>query len=135
MTAASLANEFVADTVSLVTHITKRRLGATAKSIFESVVAGNAIVDVPAMALAEILYLSERNKIPISILDVYNYLDRMANCKEYPMSLAVIKSAAEINDIPELHDRLIAGTARLLNLSLITNDRVMEASSFVKTIW
>ncbi len=51
------------------------------------------------------------------------------------MSLAVIQSAAQITDIGELHDRLIAGTARLLDLDLITNDPVIQASAFVKTIW
>jgi hypothetical protein len=37
-------------------------------------------------------------------------------------------------DIPEPHGRLIAGTARLLNLKLITNDPVIQASHLVKTV-
>jgi hypothetical protein len=51
------------------------------------------------------------------------------------MSLNVIHSAAQITDIPELRDRLIAGTARLLNSELITNDPVIQASNFVRTVW
>lgn len=135
MTVSTHANEFVADTVGLVIRVAERRLGTAAKTIFESAESGNAIVYIPAMVLAEIMYLSERNKLPISILDVYDYLARNPSCKEYPMDFAVVQSASQITDIPELHDRLIAGTARLLNLSLITNDQLIQASSFVKTIW
>lgn len=37
----------------------------------------------------------------------------------------------EIKDIPELHDRLIAGTAKYLNLPLITNDPIILKSESV----
>jgi len=37
--------------------------------------------------------------------------------------------------VRELHDRLIAGVARLLSLQLITNDLSIQASSFVRTLW
>jgi hypothetical protein len=47
----------------------------------------------------------------------------------------VLQSAAQITDIRELHDRLIAATARLLDVALITNDPVIHASAFVKTVW
>ncbi|MCS6858783.1 MAG: hypothetical protein NZT92_00520 [Abditibacteriales bacterium] len=67
--------------------------------------------------------------------DVVDYMTRYPNCKEYPLSLAVVQSAAPISDIPELHDRLIAATARLLNLELMTNDPVIQASAFVRTAW
>lgn len=46
----------------------------------------------------------------------------------------IIKSAFEIKDIPELHDRLIAGTARYLDLPIITNDPAMLNSAFVKCV-
>ena len=129
------SSEFVTDTMGLVLRIERRKLGQTAKSIFDSVESGNAIVYVPAMVIAEILYLSEKRRIGISLSEVGDYLKKYPNYKEYPMSFAVIQSAAQINDIGELHDRLIAGTARLLNLALITNDPIIQASAFVKTVW
>ncbi|MFQ6120855.1 MAG: PIN domain-containing protein, partial [Methanosarcinales archaeon] len=89
----------------------------------------------PAMVFAEILYLSEKQRISISLSEVADYLKKHPYYKEYPMSFAVIQSAAQITDIRELHDRLIAGTARLLNLDLITNDPIIQASAFVRTIW
>jgi predicted nucleic acid-binding protein len=50
------------------------------------------------------------------------------------LSYEILKTASEINDIPELHDRLIAATARYLDLPLITNDPVIRDSSFVEVL-
>ena len=66
---------------------------------------------------------------------VEEYLARFPNCREFPLSLGVIQTAAEITDIPELHDRLIGATARIRNVEPITNDLVIQVSAFVRTIW
>jgi len=47
----------------------------------------------------------------------------------------VVKTTAAIDDIPELHDRLIAGTAAWLGVSILTNDPAMMASQHVQTVW
>jgi len=46
-----------------------------------------------------------------------------------------IKKTFEINDIPELHDRIIAGTALKAGFKLITNDPNISRSKFVEVIW
>lgn len=135
MNISTPANEFVADTVAMILRLEGRKMGAIAETIFDSVEAGNATVYVPGITLAEILYLSEKKRIGISLTDVSDYLRRFPNCKEYPTSLAVVSAASDIRDIPELHDRLIAATARESNLELITNDSVIRSSAFVKTVW
>ncbi len=135
MTNATLASKFVTDTIGLVLRIERRRLSKEVKSIFDSVEFGSSIVYVPAIVFAEILYLSEKQRIHTSIDEVEDYLKKYPNYKEYSLNFAVIQSAAEITDIPELHDRLIAATARHLDRELITNDSVIQASAFVKTVW
>lgn len=135
MNDSTLTSKFVVDTMGLVLRIEQRRLGPMVRPIFDAAESGNATIYVPSMVFAEILYLSEKRRIDLSLCTVVDYLKRFPNCKEYPQSLAVIQSAARITDIPELHDRLIAGTAQLLNLALITNDPIIEASTFVKTVW
>ena len=135
MTNATLVSEFVTDTIGFVLRIERRRLSEKVKTIFDSVEFGNTIVYVPGIVFAEILYLSEKQRIRTSIDEVEDYLKEHPNYKEYSLNFAVIQSTAEITDIPELHDRLIAATARQLDLELITNDSVIQASAFVKTIW
>ena len=135
MTNATLVSEFVTDTIGLVLRIERRRLSKEVKSIFDSVEFGSSIVYVPAIVFAEILYLSEKQRIHTSIDEVEDYLKKYPNYKEYSLNFAVIQSASEITDIPELHDRLIAATARHLDRELITNDSVIQVSAFVKTVW
>ena len=135
MTNATLASELVTDTIGLVLRIERRQLSEKVKSIFDSVESGNAIVYIPAIVFAEILYLSEKQRIHTSIDEVEGYLKEYPNYKEYSLNFAVIQSTAEITDIPELHDRLIAATARHLDQELITNDSIIQAYAFVKTVW
>jgi predicted nucleic acid-binding protein len=135
MSTSILASEFVTDTMGLVLRIERRKMGSKTVSIFDSVESGNTVIYIPTLVFAEILYLSEKSRISASLSSVANYLKQYPNYKEYSMSLSVVEAAEQITDIRELHDRLIAGTARLLDRELITNDPVIQASIFVKTIW
>ncbi|MBM4030929.1 MAG: type II toxin-antitoxin system VapC family toxin [Planctomycetes bacterium] len=135
MTASTPGNEFVADTVAMVVRVEKRRLGPRARDVFAAVERGEARLHVPAMVFAEVMYLSEKGRITASVADLAAYMQEHPNCREYPLNLAVVQSASEITDVPELHDRLIAGTARLLGLELVSTDAEIEASNFVRTIW
>ena len=105
-----------------------------ANSAFDQAQSGDAVFHIPGLVFAEILYLSERKKIGLTMTEVADFEKQLPGCREYPLTLAVAQSAAQITDIPELHGRLIAGTARLPDLPLITNDSVIRASSFVRTI-
>lgn len=128
-------NEFAADTMAIVLHLEKRKSGATAKQIMHDAEAGNVIVHIPAIVFAEILYLSEKKRIGLTLADVEKHLQRYANFRVYSLDFDVIKAAETTTDIPELHDRLIAATAVHLKIPLITNDPKIQNSSFVKTIW
>lgn len=127
--------KFVIDTVGLVLHLEKRRLETETRNILKKAEAEQAVVYIPAIVFAEILYLSERQKIKTSISDVSDYLTSHPGFVEYPLDLSVIRAALQINDIPELHDRLITATAKALDTKLITNDLKIQASSFVQTVW
>lgn len=135
MSDATPKSEYVADTVALVLHLEKRKMGAEAKAAFAAMVTGDAIVYVPTMVLAEILYLAERGRIETSLSDVKAYMQQFPQCREHPLQFAVIEAAATIDDVPELHDRLIAGAAATLQVPLITNDTLLTDSTHVVAIW
>lgn len=127
---------YVADTVALVLHLENRRLGADAARAFQEAEQNQAILYIPALAFAEVMYLSERQRISIGVAEVMNYLGRyLESVFEAPLNLEIIAMAQTITDIPELHDRLIAATARALGAKLITNDQTLQASQFVQTLW
>ncbi len=132
---AILASEYVADTMALVLYLEKRKLSQFVKSVFTEMESGNVVIHVPMMVCAEILYLSEGGKIDTALAEVADALKKFPCLREFPMSFAAHETASQISDIPELHDRLIAGVARLLGLELMTNDPMIRASQFVKTVW
>ncbi len=108
----TLAAEYVADTVGLILHLEKRKLGAAAEQIFDSAANSRTVVHIPVMVFAEILYLSEKKRILTNLTDVFQLIQNFPTFKEFPMNGDVLKSAAQITDIPELHDRLISATAK-----------------------
>lgn len=128
-------NKYVTDTQALVKFLNgKKVINDTVNSIFENTDNGESIIVIPSIVLFEIAYLHEKKRIPISLNDIETFLKDSINYTEEKLSIEIIKSAFEIIDIPELHDRLIAGTARYLEIPLITNDPEILSSKFVNTI-
>lgn len=130
-----MKNSYVSDTMALVLWMEKRKQSPLVKSIFKNIENGTSKLYIPAIVLAEIGYLSERKRIDTCLRDVKQVLKHSGNIKLVPLDTETIYIAFEIDDIPELHDRLISATARILELELITNDRIITDSKFVKTIW
>jgi len=106
-----------------------------AKEKFETAEEGQAEILIPAMVFSELGYLAENNRIDTDLKEAQIYLDKHENIKEQSLTLENVMSAFEIDDIPELHDRLIAGTGKNLGLEIITNDPEIQSSKKVRTIW
>ena len=128
-------NKYVTDTQALVKFLSgKKVINDKIHSIFEDTDNGKAIIVIPSIVLFEIAYLHEKKRIPISLSDIEAILSNSINYTEKKLSINMIKSAFEIDDIPELHDRLIAGTALYLNIPILTNDSEIQRSKYVETI-
>ena len=127
-------DSYVTDTQALVKFMMgKKVINEKCHQAFLAADRGKNIIIIPAIVLMEILYLFEKNRIKIDLFQTEDLL-KSRNYQFEPLSLEIIKTASEINDIPELHDRLVAATARYLDIPLITNDPVIEKSNFVKIL-
>lgn len=135
MTGSTRANDFVTDTMGFVLHLERRRMSVSVRTIFQQADTGEAMIHIPSLVFAEMLYLAEKKRIDVTLAQTTEFLATHPSYQEYPLSLAVVRAAGEIVDVPELHDRLIAGTARLLNLHLLTNDPVIHQSAYVRALW
>ncbi len=96
---------------------------------------GHHTIAISGVTLMEILYLSERRRIPSGLESLGNLLAQSANYTVVAIGFEVVNAAAGIDDVPELHDRLIAGTAAWLGVPILTNDPVMTHSRHVQTVW
>jgi PIN domain nuclease of toxin-antitoxin system len=127
-------NSFVTDTMAYILHLEKRKMPKKSKAIFDDTENGKSQIIVPSMTVAEIAYLSEKKRIDTDLNEVQEHLQNSKNFKEQPLTNDIVRVSFEIDDVPELHDKLIAGTAKHLNCPIITNDPKIETSKHVKSI-
>jgi len=130
-----MSDSYVTDTMAIILRLERRRLSQKIKRIFEQVESGEINLLIPVMVLAEIGYLAERNKIDTNLQEVDDYCKDHPSVKSQPITDKIIYKSFEIEDIPELHDRIIAGTAYHKNFTLITNGPVIRASKYLSTVW
>ena len=128
-------SQYVTDTMAIVSYLSKRRLPPFVKQIFQSADVGLASILIPAIVAVEVGYLSGKGCIDVSLVDLKQHIDQYATYQLQPLTLEIIETSLLMTDIPELHDRLIAATARYMNLSLITNDPLIQASAHLQTVW
>jgi predicted nucleic acid-binding protein len=127
-------SSFVTDTQALVKFMLGERvINDAAHQVYLSADKGDAVIIIPAIVLMEVMYLFEKNRIIIGLFQTEDLMESQ-NYQFEPLSFEILKAASQIDDIPELHDRLIAATAMHLELPLITNDPVICQSSFVQVV-
>jgi predicted nucleic acid-binding protein len=127
--------QYVTDTMAIVSYLGKRKLPPSVKQIFQSADLGLVQILIPSIVLVEIGYLSEKGRIDVDLNDVLKHIAEFPTYLEQALTFNIVVESYKISDIPELHDRLIGGTAMFLDLELITNDPFIQASRFVKTVW
>jgi PIN domain nuclease of toxin-antitoxin system len=128
--------DYLVDTVALVRYLRGgRKIGARARQILCEADAGEHIIAISAVTLMEILYLSESRRIPVDLDAVRQLLKRSINYRIVPIDFDVVTTAVSVDDVPELHDRLLVATAKFLNIPILTGDAVIKASHHVQTIW
>lgn len=130
-----MKNSFVIDTMALVLRLEKRKLSQKVNAIFNNAENGDVDLIIPAMVVAEVGYLAERKRIETNLKDLRKYCSKYKSIVIEPITEEIIERTFEIDDIPELHDRIIAGTALKKGLKLITNDPVISCSRFINVIW
>ena len=126
--------DYVTDTQALVKFMMgKKVINDKAHQVFLSTDKGECTIIIPAVVLMEVLYLFEKNRISIDLIQTEDLL-KSKNYQLEPLNMEILKTASDITDIPELHDRLIAATARYLDIPIITNDPVIRNTQFVRIL-
>lgn len=128
--------EYLADTVAIVRHLCKHpSLGIQAAQIVCDADDGRHRVYLSAITLMGVLYLSEAKRIDVDLDELIERISKSANYEIVPANAGVVLAAVGVDDVPELHDRIIVATAKYLDVPILTGDEVISRSKHVQTIW
>ena len=131
--------KYIVDTHALIWFIEgNSRLGNNAQAILSD---ATSQLILPAIVLAEAVWIVEKGKTSIpsvnDLLSVVNDDPRIIIC---PLDQSIITKSINIQEINEMHDRLIVATALFLQIqgeiiALLTCDLNITESKLVTTIW
>jgi PIN domain nuclease of toxin-antitoxin system len=128
--------EYLADTVAIIRHLCRHpALGPQAAQILQDADTGEHVIYVSAITLMEVLYLSEAKRVDVRLDELVRHVYGSVNYEIVPVNADVVLAAANVDDVPELHDRIVVGTAVWLGCAILTSDEVIGESRHAKTIW
>ena len=124
----------MADAVAFLYYLLDR-LPPAADRAFREAEGGEAVVCLPTIAAAELLYLFERKGWLGKWRELLRLIDELPCFTLYPLDEGVLAELGSVR-LRELHDRVIVATARVIGAeALITKDREIASSGVVSTLW
>jgi PIN domain nuclease of toxin-antitoxin system len=127
--------EYLADTVTIVRYFSKMgNIGKQARQILHGVTHGEHHLFISTLSLVEILYLSEKARIEISLDETLKIISESENFSVINLTPQIVKLAEQIT-FPDIFDRLIISTAKYLDNPILTSDKQIQNTDFVETIW
>ncbi|TVR73504.1 MAG: PIN domain-containing protein [Sphaerobacteraceae bacterium] len=129
----------IMDTHALLWHLySDPKLSARAENLINDAGEAGDRIGVSAMSLIEVIYLQEKNRIPSQALArIDNVLGESESVLlELPINRLIAMSVDQVDRqrVPDLPDRIIAATALVHRVPLITRDRLIVTSG-IETIW
>lgn len=129
----------VVDTHALLWAATgqKKRVGRRALRLFERADRGEASLWVPTTVLVEVGEAVRKGVVRFEGgFDAW--VEAMLSTGRYlaaDLTVAIVRRAQELYSIPERGDRLIAATAAVMDLPLVTRDPKIAEAAGVDVIW
>ena len=127
---------YVTDTHALIWwFIDSPKISSKAAEIFEKCERGENVIFIPSIVMAEALTIFEKKKASFNFKNLLQKIDASQNFMLIALDYPLLQEMMTLKDIPEIHDKIIASTAKHLKAPIITKDKTLQKSSFIKTIW
>ncbi len=127
---------YVVDTHGLFWYLKDpSRLSPAADAVFRLAETGNAKIIVPAIVVAELYFLTLKRGQPLLPSRLIKDLEEAQGFELSELGRPQLELLEAFENIPEMHDRLIAAEASLVGAPVVTNDSALRALASVSTIW
>ena len=127
---------FVADTHALIWWFTDSpKISTTAKEIFEQCERGENIIFIPSIVVAELLSIFDKKRISFNFKNLFKKIHTSENFVLIALCYPILEKMVALKEVPELHDKIIASTAKYLKVPMITKDKVLQKIASVRAVW
>ena len=111
------------------------RLSTDAAAVFLRAATGEATIIIPAIVVAEFYYLSIKLRDPVAPSELMDMVRTARGMELSDLGMAQLEKLDMLQEIPEMHDRLIAAEALTLDSPVITRDRAFSDSPQIQSVW
>jgi len=125
---------YVADAHAFAGYLVNE-LPKKADAIFEKAEQQESSILIPAIAVAELIYIFEKTGSEPKLWEMFDKIDLYPSFSIYPLDEEILKIIPDIK-LKELHNRIIVATCIAVKAEgLITKDEDIRKSRLAKTIW
>ncbi|HQU84361.1 MAG TPA: PIN domain-containing protein [Pyrinomonadaceae bacterium] len=129
-------NEYVIDTHTLFWYLTNSPLlGKNAAVALDEADNGVALIHIPSIVFSELYFLNAKQKQIIDFQITFQQIKQSVQFISVPFEADDVLEFDKNSAVNEMHDRMIVGVARRLNIPLLTKDVNITSSGIVQTIW
>jgi len=127
---------FVTDTHALLWwFIDSPKLSSRVSDIFKKCEKGESVIFIPSIVIAEALSIFEKKRVPFDFKKLFKKIYESENFVIVALDYFILQKMVDLEDVFELHDKIIAATAKYLNLPIITKDKTLQNAASIKTVW
>lgn len=90
---------------------------------------------IPTIVLSESLDIAEKERVHFDFAEMYRLIQDEPEFEIVGYSLEIFEETMRITSIQEIHDRVIAATARFYGAGVLTKDHIIRNSDEVESLW
>ncbi len=126
---------YVADTHTIIWHLKDdKKLKAATIKIFEAAERGETEIVISAITILELYYANKKWKIFPDFAEVYTALQSKPYIRIVEFASRDVLEFDDLAAVPEMHDRIIVGLAKRLDVPLMTVDEKIIAAGLVTIV-
>lgn len=105
------------------------------KNPFSALKTYRPIMNFVADTHALLWWFTDSPKLSLTASKIFEKCEAGENIIFIPLDSAILERMITLKEIPELHDKLIASTAKHLKVPVITKDTILRDLKSIKTVW